>query len=55
MASIMVLGTAKELGLDVRPSAVKVAGFGGGATVEGETSSDDCRFGGPTAPTWVSS
>lgn len=46
MGSIVTPGSAKELGLQVEASQAQVAGVGGGAKVEGQTTAKNCRFGG---------
>lgn len=45
MTSIITPAASRELGLVVRESQAQVAGVGGGAKVEGQTKSKDCRFG----------
>jgi hypothetical protein len=46
MTSIITPAAAKSLELEISPSQAQVAGIGGGASVEGQTSADNCRFGG---------
>lgn len=55
MTSIVTPAAARELGLKVGESQARVAGIGGGAKVEGQASSADCRFGnsGPVAMDFV--
>jgi Aspartyl protease len=45
MTSIVTPAAAEELGLEVTESQAQVAGVGGGAKVEGQAKSKDCRFG----------
>jgi hypothetical protein len=46
MTSILTPSAAKELGLTIAPSNAQVQGVGGGASIEGQTTANDCRFGG---------